>query len=385
MPCSVSRDGTVFAHPVMGTFIESLANHFESVIYFSPQCDTMDLTSYPIPANGRIRFVSLGPGGYYWDHFHKMRRMCRIFEQTRDQWDILIIRTPTPRAYTVWKYAGKPERTVILLVGNFFSSSYATFLRPMGLLFFIRSMWFRQFLTRMCKISSHLITANSSSLVKYWINRTNAKVELIQTSSISDEDIISVSRTDLFRAPPYRLLFVGRVCFDKGIRELLAALRMLNTNNPNEYSLDVVGSLGDLGGISFQSLIEQHGVSKWVRYHGFVPFGERLFGFYRSADAYMLPSYHEGMPHTVWEAMSQGTPVVVSRIDGMRDFFSDRKDVLFVEPRNADSILESLMILEKDLGLCARLSANGIERARVVTREHQTMRLIELMTEKWFR
>ena len=47
--------------------------------------------------------------------------------------------------------------------------------------------------------------------------------------------------------------------------------------------------------------------------------------FYKKSHIYILPSYHEGMPKTIWESMANGTPVIASKIDGIKDNFEIMK------------------------------------------------------------
>lgn len=384
MPCYVDGDRAVYANPVMGTFVESLAEHFQSVVLLSPEVYTrIATTSYRLDNPGKIRFVSLGSSGHYWDYFQKMRRIKRVVEQTRDQWDILLLRAPTPRAYAIWKYSGKPKHTALLLVGNFFSPVYSNYCSFAGRFFLLRSLWFNFGLKRICRSPHSLIMANSPYLVKHWQAISASSVALVNTSSLSAADIVSGARNDLFQNKPYRLLFVGRVCFDKGIKELLRSLYLLNQSRPDDFFLDIVGPLSDLGSNTLEKLIQDCGAGKFVKYHGTVPFGNELFEFYKKAAVYILPSYHEGMPHSVWEAMSQGTPVIVSRIDGLKDFFEDERDIIFIEPRNPKSIEYAVIKLCDNPELARNLSQRGINKVSKISRENQARKIADLMAVKW--
>jgi glycosyltransferase involved in cell wall biosynthesis len=383
MPCFIEGGTVAHVNPVIGTFLESLATHFQSVVLLSPEVSVPDgKTSYRVAAPN-VSVVGLGGAGHYWDHFGKMRRIRRAVEQTRREWDILLLRVPSPHAYAVWKYAGRPARTALFFVGNTVPREGFVFRGPLGRLLLVRAMLFDLRLRRLCGREGTLVMANSPSLVRYWKEKSVSPVELVNTSSFSSGDVAPSCRTDLFHAPPFRLLYVGRVCRDKGIHELLESLRLLNREQSGGHHLDIVGPCADADREWLLGWIEGNRVQELVRYHGAVRFGLHLFDYYRKADAYVLPSYHEGMPKTVWEAMSQGTPVIATRVGGIRDFFEDGKDILFIQPRNVESIVNAVRRLAQDRDLARRLSIQGIGRARSVTREVQAARIAKLMSQRW--
>ena len=114
-----------------------------------------------------------------------------------------------------------------------------------------------------------------------------------------------------------------------------------------------------------------------------MPFGEILFKFYRNADAYILPSYHEGMPHSIWEAMSQGVPVISTPVGGVGDFFVDNEDILFLKIRDSKSIVEAVQKLKSDNKLHSTLIKNGFKKVSKVTRESQSEKIVAIMKRNW--
>jgi len=379
MPFIVHEDGEFYANPVMGTFIESLIPYFKKIlVYGFESINNSESITYNISHIKNMKFVSLGAEGQFWDYFSKMHRMRYAIKHNKNPIDILLLRVPSHKAYAVWKYLDKPKLTALLLIGNkYFNAgniSYG-FLRTHFHLY--RSNLNDKQLRKICSSGNTLAIANSDSIVKIFCEDLGVKIELVHTSSISVNDIVKKCNKR-FGNIQKRLLFVGRVCYEKGIHELFEALKMLNRKNKGKFILDIAGPLGDLGGNDVNQLIQQYNISEYVKYHGVVPFGKTLFKFYRNADAYILPSYHEGMPKTVWEAMSQGTPVIASEIDGMKDNFTNYEDIIFIEPRNPKSIVDAILKLNNSQKLVKKLQRNGHKRAKNITRENQAERVVEL-------
>ena len=384
MPFVIKED-CILSNPVIGTFIESLVPYFAKVMVFGFECvANQDRITCKISNNDQIEFVSLGPEGRFWDHFQKMSRLKNAVKPYCNKIDILLLRVPSHLAYAVWKYAGKPDSTVLLFIGNpFFTPAYSN---TRGYMYFFRKLRSDRHDRKMktiCRKSSAIVIANSKALVGLWGEKHKTPVSLIHTSSISESDIIKTVVKERFKEAPYRLLFVGRVCYDKGIRELFRALKELNMKNKGKFIVDIVGPLGDLGGNDIDELIQQYNISEYVKHHGVIPFGETLFEFYRNADAYILPSYHEGMPHAIWEAMSQGTPVISTPVGGVGDFFIDGEDILFLKINDYQSIVKAVKKLGKDKQLQSKLIINGFKKVSKITRELQAEKIVISMKKQW--
>jgi glycosyltransferase involved in cell wall biosynthesis len=376
-------DDHILSNSVIGIFVESLLPFFKKVIIFGFEsvADQNPIT-YSLPISDNLEFVSLGPEGQFWNHLGKMSRLKKAVKPYINKIGVLLLRVPSHLAYAVWKYSGRPENTALLFIGNpFFTSAYSNTYRYMYLFRKIRSDLHDRRMKIICRKSSAVLLANNQTLVKCWGNKLKSPVSLVHTSSISNRDIISTNVKAEYREFSYRLLFVGRVCYDKGIRELFRAIFELNKNNEIEFFLDIVGTMGDLGGKSIKNLVEEIDVAKYVKYHGVIPFGEKLYEYYRNADVYILPSYHEGMPKTIWESMSQGTPVIASEIDGMKENFINEEDILFIKPHNPKSIVEMVMNLCNSPELVKTLRKNGLERAKKITRETQAERIVEILKD----
>ncbi|MFI9553899.1 glycosyltransferase family 4 protein [Nonomuraea endophytica] len=121
---------------------------------------------------------------------------------------------------------------------------------------------------------------------------------------------------DLGLRPGRYVLFVGRLIPDKAVDVLIKAFRAL----PHDMDLAIVGGSAFTGD-HVSSLHALAAGDKRVRMIGYA-YGERLEALYAHAAAYVQPSWTEGMPLTVLEAMSHGLPVVLSEIRGHLDLLT---------------------------------------------------------------
>ena len=64
--------------------------------------------------------------------------------------------------------------------------------------------------------------------------------------------------------------------------------------------------------------------------------------YYLEADVYILPTYHEGFPRTLYEAMIFGTPIITTFVGGISVIMEDNINSLKIEAKSIDSVVEKL-------------------------------------------
>ncbi|CAL8968646.1 D-inositol-3-phosphate glycosyltransferase [Propionicimonas sp. T2.31MG-18] len=170
--------------------------------------------------------------------------------------------------------------------------------------------------------------------------------------------------TDRFVPPPdaraqgdaLRILDVGRLVPEKGAPVLLDAVSLLVERGvPVEVRL--VGS-GDLGE-DLARTITSRGLSDVVTLVG--PVGQdEILSEYHWADVFCLPSFQEGLPVVLMEAMATCLPVVTSTINGIPELVRDGANGYLLPPGRADLLADALERLAADPALRASLG----ERAR---------------------
>jgi glycosyltransferase involved in cell wall biosynthesis len=154
----------------------------------------------------------------------------------------------------------------------------------------------------------------------------------------------------------YKILFVGRLDIEKGLLELLKAISNLLLKGHN-VSLDLVGDGGDLGVI--ESEIQILGLTNIVTLNGSIQNGALLKEFYYRADIFVLPSYHEGFPRVIYEAMLSRVPVVTTIVGGMKTLMKDGYNCIEVYPRSTNDLVDKLEHLINDYSVSKLLCENA--------------------------
>ena len=156
------------------------------------------------------------------------------------------------------------------------------------------------------------------------------------------------------------LLFLSRVVAAKGIFELIQALAKLVDDFP-ALKLKVGGD-GDLTAAS--RLADSLGVGGRIEFLGWVR-GDSKTKLLTTATIYVLPSYNEGLPMGVLEAMSAGMAIVASRVGGIPEAIEDGREGFLVAPGNVEQLVLCLhrLLLDGDL----RVNIGAAARRKAVT------------------
>ncbi|MDL2325369.1 glycosyltransferase family 4 protein, partial [Ruminococcaceae bacterium OttesenSCG-928-A16] len=107
---------------------------------------------------------------------------------------------------------------------------------------------------------------------------------------------------------------------------------------------------------------EKLGVSDYVSITGFVN-RKQVLNLLPQFDVFAFPSYSEGMPNAVLEAMGCGLPIVMTDCEGHKELISDNGFVVPLNGPITEDILQSLLKLIKDPALCIKMGQRSREIA----------------------
>ena len=138
----------------------------------------------------------------------------------------------------------------------------------------------------------------------------------------------------------FSVLMFCRIEKEKGIVELLNAVKQLKSNNKNQFSLVVAGGGGFLD--EAKRLVETLNIKDVVRFTGAVNDKDEKRQLFLDSDIYILPTYHEGFPRTLYEAMLYGTPIVTTMVGGIPAVMKDGLNCKSIEPKSEKSIVAGL-------------------------------------------
>jgi colanic acid/amylovoran biosynthesis glycosyltransferase len=152
----------------------------------------------------------------------------------------------------------------------------------------------------------------------------------------------------------FEVLCVAALSRRKGVDVLLEAFAEVLAARP-DARLTVAGDGEEAGALRAQA--DALGIAAAVEFTGAVAH-DRVVDLYHRADVYCLPSFSEGVPTVLMEAMATDLPVVATAVGGV----SELVDEIVVPPARPDRIAEALLRLAADAELRRRLGTQGRER-----------------------
>jgi glycosyltransferase involved in cell wall biosynthesis len=143
---------------------------------------------------------------------------------------------------------------------------------------------------------------------------------------------------------PFRVVTVGRLAPEKGLMVLLEALLRLQESGI-DVALSVVGSGRHEAAIA--DFVARNGLGERVSLVGEVP-ADQVPGLLREADAFCLPSFAEGVPMAIVEAMAIGIPVVSTQVGGIPEVVIAGTTGICVPAGRSDLLAEGIAALATD-------------------------------------
>lgn len=154
----------------------------------------------------------------------------------------------------------------------------------------------------------------------------------------------------------HKILFLGRLCREKGIGELFQIMPDLRAEYPDLHLY--------LGGVWEDTELQDEAkrYSEYITWLGWIS-GKEKSSYLEQCDIFVLPSYFEGQSVAILEAMAAKCAVVASETGGIPQMIEDGKTGILVNPQNADSLKQGLRRALEDADLCHRLGENARKKA----------------------
>lgn len=151
-----------------------------------------------------------------------------------------------------------------------------------------------------------------------------------------------------------RILFLGRVGERKGVFELLRAVSILKNKFPKLRL--VLGGDGDLDAV--RAAVRDLDIAEFVEILGWVGPEQKAIELAR-ASVFTLPSFDEGLPMAMLEAMAAGKAIVVTAVGGIPEAVKDGENGLLIAPGDAVTLAAAIRKVMEDPVLHRKLAGNA--------------------------
>ena len=168
---------------------------------------------------------------------------------------------------------------------------------------------------------------------KLWFETTFSHKNVVVVKNVITTPYISKIKHDKFK-----LLFLGRLGKRKGIYDLLDVL--IEHKAEFEGKLEFLfGGDGDIEQVT--EIIKANHLTDIAKFQGWVN-GSSKVKLFNSVDAYVLPSYNEGLPISVLEAMSYSLPIISTKVGGIPEILKQNENGFIMDPGDKDSLYHSI-------------------------------------------
>ena len=186
-----------------------------------------------------------------------------------------------------------------------------------------------------------------------------SKPVYLETTAVDVELLKDINETFLIKkfvdhSECYNLLFLARVEIPKGIYEAIDAYKLL-IDEGIKVSMTIAGDGTELRKV--KTYISQNKINQ-INLKGYIQ-GDEKIETYKTADYYIFPSYFEGMPTSVLEAMAFGLPVITRSVGGLNDFFKNEINGFITESKDPTEFANFIRKLLSNNELVKNISVNN--------------------------
>jgi glycosyltransferase involved in cell wall biosynthesis len=153
-----------------------------------------------------------------------------------------------------------------------------------------------------------------------------------------------------------RILFMGWIVREKGVYDIVDAMPEVLRSFPSV----VFTFAGNKEIDKLKAKLDSRGLSRSAEVLGWVR-GEQKRKLLGTASVLVLPSYSEGAPNVLLEAMASSLPIITTPVGGIPSILKHNETAIFVEPGNVSALAEAINCLLADDVRCTSLAARAFD------------------------
>ena len=152
-----------------------------------------------------------------------------------------------------------------------------------------------------------------------------------------------------------KILFLGEIGERKGVFDLVKGVAQMTEQQKNKISINICGNKEIK---KLETMIEENNLENVCIVHGWVE-GEKKKDLLGDSDIFILPSYYEGVPIAILEAMCYSLPIISTNIAGIPDIVRNQRNGIIIEPGDIQGIISSILQMVETPGLIEEFGENS--------------------------
>ena len=293
----------------------------------------------------KVRFIPLYP---FYIHLHGIF-VNKIFRSIESRIDIVHFHSPLPPFVKTSLPLITTLHTPMLVDYRYVKlTSFYSILSKISARFVSYSLELK-----LLQTSDRVTTVSGSiaqELKKYYMD-TN-KIFIIGNGV--DEKLFVPAQNDIENKNKY-IMYAGRIDREKGLFDLIECAKSICNQRPDVLFL-LAGSGPDFDPLKKKA--KKLGLQDKFIFLGQVG-RDQLVRLYQNSTVFAFPSYHEGIPTVLLEAMACGLPIIATNVRGNRDLIIPGKNGILVPPRSPKEIADAILKLLDDDNMRKELGKNA--------------------------
>ncbi|MBW4481989.1 MAG: glycosyltransferase family 4 protein [Tildeniella torsiva UHER 1998/13D] len=224
---------------------------------------------------------------------------------------------------------------------------------------------------------SSILIVLSESWKEFYINNcklSSDQIIVLNNPVVFPKLIPSRSAAPLSKDSCINFLFMGKINERKGVYDLIHSISMMSTEDKEKTKILFAGS-GEIE--QLKRFADDFDVLDQLQFLGWVnaKVRDRLLA---EADVFVLPSYNEGLPMALLEAMSWGLPVITTAVGGIPEIITPDVNGFLLQPGDTAGLSHAMSILINNKDLRSNLGSKAREGIALLDIENYSQRLFNL-------
>jgi glycosyltransferase involved in cell wall biosynthesis len=156
------------------------------------------------------------------------------------------------------------------------------------------------------------------------------------------------------------ILFLSRLIKEKGVYDLIESITTVSKEYKNVYFL-FTGEGPERN--RMEMICKEKGIEKEVRFTGHIQ-NANLLKVFSCADIFVLPTYSEGMPMVILEALAAGLPIISTPVGAIPDIIKDGINGFLIEPNSPKQLAEKILLLLHNEDIIKRIGEANVQLAK---------------------
>jgi glycosyltransferase involved in cell wall biosynthesis len=280
------------------------------------------ITSYFIPFPTLNKF----PGHYIRASYRYSKLMYEAFIKVNKQVDFVYA-----QGFCAWYYIEQKKKSKNLPTIGVNFHGLEMFQKSADIKTFLQTFLFKQPVLFNLQ-NADCVFSLGGKLTDILIQKGIEQKNIIQIPIGIDKQWL-VQKDVLAKKDKLKFVFVGRYERRKGIEELTEVLKQIKNSN---FEFHFIGNIPDDKKIK----------SNAITYHGSINDTEKIKSIIRACDVLVCPSYSEGMPTVILEAMASGLAIIASNVGAVGEQVSNENGIL-IGAGNKSELKNALLKIEK--------------------------------------